>query len=259
MCVRRGQSVRPAPPTRRWGTRLPPQTYRDGVVLPTLPAIERLTMARVTRVPDWHPEHGAFQQFPVHAWVVRHPDGAILVDTGIGEGNEVIDSWYAPEVVGLREALTSIELNIDDIAAVVLSHLHFDHCGQQQLLDAPVFVQAREHREAQRLQYTVPEWADIPASRLRLIDGDEDTVRLVATPGHTPGHQSVVIETGDTRAVLGAQCAFRTAEARTGEPGATNLHDVSWRTAARDSLARLRSFGPATLQLSHDSEVLVFE
>jgi N-acyl homoserine lactone hydrolase len=262
MCVRRGQSVRPAPPTRRWGTRLPPQTYRDGVVLPTLPAIERLTMARVTRVPDWHPEHGAFQQFPVHAWVVRHPDGAILVDTGIGEGNEVIDSWYAPEVVGLREALTSIELNIDDIAAVVLSHLHFDHCGQQQLLDAPVFVQAREHREAQRLQYTVPEWADIPASRLRLIDGDEDIaegVRLVATPGHTPGHQSVVIETGDTRAVLGAQCAFRTAEARTGEPGATNLHDVSWRTAARDSLARLRSFGPATLQLSHDSEVLVFE
>jgi N-acyl homoserine lactone hydrolase len=230
------------------------------VALPALPAIDRLTLARVTRVPDWHPEHGVFRPFPVHAWVVRHPDGVILVDTGIGEGNDVIDSWYAPEIVGLREALTSIGLEVGDIAAVVLSHLHFDHCGQQRLLDAPVFVQAEEHRAAQRPQYTVPEWAAIPVSRLRLVNGDEDIadgVRLVATPGHTPGHQSVLVEAGDGRAVLGAQCAFRATEAQTGEPGATNLHDESWRAAAQDSLARLRSFGPAALQLSHDSDVVV--
>jgi hypothetical protein len=56
--------------------------------------------------------------------------------------------------------------------------------------------------------------------------------------------------------VLGAQCAFRATEVHTGEPSRTNLHDESWRDAARRLLARLRTFGPATLQLSHDPEIV---
>ncbi len=64
--------------------------------LSELPRIERLTLARVTMVPDWHPEHDRFERSPVHGWVIRHPDGVILVDTGIGEGNDVINRWYRP-------------------------------------------------------------------------------------------------------------------------------------------------------------------
>jgi glyoxylase-like metal-dependent hydrolase (beta-lactamase superfamily II) len=229
------------------------------VPLRELPAVERLTLARVTRLPDWHPEHRNFEPFPVHAWVVRHPDGVILVDTGIGEGSEIIDSLYGPELVALGEALATIDLDIADIAAVVLSHLHFDHCGQQRLVDAPVFVQTTEYGDAQQPRYTIPAWAAIPQERLRLVDGDEeiaDGVHLVATPGHTPGHQSVVIEAGGRRVVLGAQCAFRADEVRTGEPAPTNLHDEWWRDAARESLARIRAYGPATVHLSHDTAVV---
>ncbi len=224
-----------------------------------MPIIECLTLARVTRVPDWHPEHAAFEPFPVHAWVVRHPGGVILIDTGIGEGSDAIDGWYGPEVVALRDALASVHLDTGDITAVVLSHLHFDHCGQQRLLEAPVFVQAVEHSEAQRPRYTVAEWAAVPRARLRLVDGDQEIaegVHLVATPGHTPGHQSVLIEAGGSRVVLAAQCAFRATEVHTGEPGQTNLHDESWRDAACESLAWLRAFGPATLHLSHDPEIV---
>jgi len=224
-----------------------------------LPTIQRVTLAHVTRLPEWHPEHLAFEPFPVHAWAIRHPDGVILVDTGIGEGSDVIDSLYAPQIVALEAALLTIGLDIGDIAAVVLSHLHFDHCGQQRLVDAPVFVQATEHAEARQPRYTVPEWAAIPPDRLRLVDGDEviaDGVHLVATPGHTPGHQSVVIEADGRCVVLGAQCAFRAAEVRTGEPASTNLHDESWMDAARRSLARIRSYGPATVHLSHDASIV---
>lgn len=224
-----------------------------------MPAIERLTVARVNQVPEWHPEHHTFEPFPVHAWVVRHPDGVILVDTGIGEGNDAIDRWYQPDVVPLGDALSSVELDTGDVAAVVLTHLHFDHCGQQRLLGAPVFVRAAEHREAQGPRYTVPEWAHVPRPRLRLVDADEeiaDGVRLVATPGHTPGHQSVVIDGGGRRTILGGQCAFRAREVHTGEPDATNLHDETWRDAARESLARLRGLGPAELQLSHDPQTI---
>jgi glyoxylase-like metal-dependent hydrolase (beta-lactamase superfamily II) len=230
------------------------------VVLPVLPRIDRLQLATVTAVPEWHPEHGTFEPFPVYAWVVRHPDGVILVDTGIGEGNGAIDGWYAPEIISLPSALATVDLEPRDITAVVLSHLHFDHCGQQRILDAPVFVQATEHRHAQERHYTIADWAAIPAPRLRLVDGDDDVaegVRLVATPGHTPGHQSVVIEAAaDKRVVLGAQCAFRAREVHSGEPEDTNLHHEGWRAAARESLARLRACGPARMQLSHDPEVI---
>jgi glyoxylase-like metal-dependent hydrolase (beta-lactamase superfamily II) len=224
-----------------------------------MPTIARLTLAHVTRVPEWHPEHATFQAFPVHAWAIRHPDGVILVDTGVGEDSEVINGWYGPEVVTLDDALASVDLAIGDIDAVVLSHLHFDHCGQQRLVDAPVFVQTTEHGVAQRPHYTIAEWAAIPPDRLRLVDGDQeiaDGVRLVATPGHTPGHQSVVVEAGERRVVLGAQCAFTATEVRTGEPAGTNLHDESWRTAARGSLARVRALRPTAVHLSHDASIV---
>ena len=208
---------------RSWVSK-PPSTwspYGGSVPLSELPTVERLTLARVTRVPEWHPEYGAFEPFAVYAWAIRHPDGVILVDTGIGEGHSVIDDWYGPEVVALGDALATVDLEIGDIAAVVLSHLHFDHCGQQRLVDAPVFVQTAEHAEAQRSRYTIAEWAAIPRDRLRLVDGDEEIVEgvhLVATPGHTPGHQSVVIDAREGRLVLGAQCAFRATEIQRASP-----------------------------------------
>lgn len=226
--------------------------------LAELPVVERLTLAQVTRVPEAHPEHARFRPFPVHAWIVRHPDGPILIDTGIGEGHDGIESWYGPEIVPLARALATIDLGVDDIVAVVLSHLHFDHCGQQRLLEAPVFVQAAEHEVALSAGYTVDEWAAIPADRRRFVHGDEqivEGVRLLATPGHTPGHQSVVVEGGDRRVVLGAQCAFTSAELRTGEPATTNAHDATWQPAARASLARLRSLAPCTIHLSHDPDI----
>jgi glyoxylase-like metal-dependent hydrolase (beta-lactamase superfamily II) len=227
--------------------------------LPALPRIDRLQLATVTAVPEWHPEHRTFEPFPVYAWVIHHPEGLLLVDTGIGEGNDVIDGWYAPQIVTLASALAALDLEPRDVSAVVLSHLHFDHCGQQRVVDAPVFVQATEHRQAQEPHYTVPEWAAIPAPRLRLVDGDEsiaEGVHLIATPGHTPGHQSVVIEAANGRVVLGGQCAFRAREVLSGEPEDTNLHHEGWRPAARESLARLRARGPATMHLSHDPAVV---
>lgn len=227
--------------------------------LTELPIVERLTLARVTKVPEWHPEHARFEPFPVHAWVVRHPEGAILFDTGIGDSNAAINDWYAPEIVRLDAALARLRITPRDIVTVVLSHMHYDHCGQQQALDAPLFVQAAEHEEAQHPGYTVPEWSNISAHRLRVVDGDEeiaDGIHLLATPGHTPGHQSMLIEAEAGRIVLGAQCAFSASEVRSGEPSPTNLHGESWGDAARDSLERVRALAPATVQLSHDTEVV---
>ena len=227
--------------------------------LSQLPHVDRLVLATVNSVPEWHPEHGTFEPFPVYAWVIRHPDGAILVDTGIGLGNGLIDEWYNPQAISLSAALGTAGLALSDITAVVVSHLHFDHCGQLATLSAPTYVQAVELDAAQASGYTVPEWAAIPGDRLRLVDGDREIaegIRLLATPGHTPGHQSVLIEAGEKRVVIAAQCAYRAEELRSGEPAASNLHDETWIGAARGSLGRLRSLAPFTAHLSHDPEIV---
>jgi N-acyl homoserine lactone hydrolase len=234
----------------------------DPVPLAALPKVERLTLATVTAVPESHPEHATFEPFPVHGWVVRHPDGPLLLDTGIGIDNAWINQWYRPRITALVDALAAVELAPEDIAGVVLSHLHFDHCGQQGCLAAPAYVHAVEYETAQTPRYTVPEWAAIPPQRLRLVGDDEDIadgVRLLFTPGHTPGHQSVLLEAADQRVVLAAQCAFRARELRTGQPAATNLYDQSWEDSARDSLRRIRTLAPVTVQLSHDAEIVVIE
>jgi hypothetical protein len=118
------------------------------VALSTLPQIDRLVLATVTTVPEWHPEYDTFEPFPVHAWLIRHPDGAILVDTGVGVGNEAINEWYQPQTTSLLDALAGVGVVSSDISAVIMSHLHFDHCGQHGAVAAPVYVQASEFEAA---------------------------------------------------------------------------------------------------------------
>ena len=224
-----------------------------------MPRIERMLLAVIEAVPVWHPAHATFEPFPVFGWVVHHPDGPVVVDTGVGIGNSAIDGWYQPRVTPLADALDALGVDPGDVAAVVLSHLHFDHCGQQAALACPVHVQVTEWSAAQTEHYTVPEWADIRGERLRLVEGDAEVapgVRIVATPGHTPGHQSVVVEGGDRRVVLAGQCVFRSAELREGAPSVDNMYGPDWIEAGRDSVRRLLALGPASAQVSHDPQVV---
>lgn len=230
------------------------------VSLTIVPRVDRLLLAVVEAVPRWHPEHATFRPFPVYGWLIRHPDGPIVVDSGVGIGHSLIDEWYRPRITPIGEALGAVEIEVDEVVGLALSHLHFDHCGQQDAFDCPVYVQAAEHDAAQAEGYTVPEWAATPNNRLCVVDGDAhiaEGVRLLATPGHTPGHQSVLIEAGAERVVLAAQCAFSAAELRSGVPARSNLHDESWEGSARESLRLIQALAPVTCHLSHDPDVTV--
>ncbi len=80
-------------------------------------------------------------------------------------------------------------------------------------------------------------------------------VRLLATPGHTSGHQSVLVEGGDDVVVIAAQSVWSATEFASQKPSESNVEDPSLYQAAEDSICRLRSLNPSVAYFSHDSEV----
>ena len=119
-------------------------------------------------------------------------------------------------------------------------------------LSVPRFPNLREIEAAREPLYTVPEWAFPEELDLTAIDGDlhvADGVRIISTPGHTPGHQSVLIEDGSgTRTIVCCQAAWDTASFE-----AASLGDDGWsQETGSNSIARLRGLDPDAVLLSHD-------
>ena len=81
---------------------------------------------------------------------------------------------------------------------MVISHLHFDHAGNiRSFPGVPIFVQAVEREAARAANYTIPEFIDAPGIVYQLLDGDTELApgfEVISTPGHTPGHQSVLVD-----------------------------------------------------------------
>jgi len=202
-----------------------------------------LHLADVT-YPASHPLAG--QDGPVLAFAIRHPDGIVLVDTGIGEGNEWIEANYRPRSRDVREALVSAKLDPDRVRAIVNSHLHFDHCGQNRAFPGvPIHVQQAELDLALREGHTIVEWVDFPDARYEAVEGDReivDGISVLATPGHTPGHQSVTVRTGDGLVLIVGQAAEDARSFATGP--------------ADPSIERLRELNADRIHFSHDRAVL---
>lgn len=194
--------------------------------------------------PASHPLAG--QDGTVLAFAIRHPDGLVLVDTGVGQGDAWIEENYRPRVREVREALKGANLEPDGVRAIVNTHLHFDHCGQNRAFPGvPAYVQQAELDLALREGHTIVDWVDFPEARYEAVEGDREIVAgisVLATPGHTPGHQSVTVRTGDGLVLLVGQAAQDARSFATSEP------DLSVR--------RLRELNADRIHFSHDRAVL---
>src|SRR5207245_10438837 len=128
-----------------------------------------LHLADVT-YPYGHPLAG--EDGPVLGFAIRHPDGVMLVDTGIGEGNAWIDEHYRPRRREVREALRASGLAPESVGTIVNPHLPFAHCGQNRAFaGVPVVVQ-RAERELARLEgQPFVGWLEFPGARFALVDG----------------------------------------------------------------------------------------
>ncbi len=192
----------------------------------------------------------------IQAFLIHHPGGPILVDTGVGTGHDGIDKLYSQELVPLTDALSAAGCVLSDVVAVINTHLHFDHCGQNRLFAGiPIYVQAAEYEAAAAYAYTVLEWVRFDGATYEQHSGDAEIasgVALVAMPGHTPGHQSVRVETDGGLIVIAGHAAYTAAEYEGDEPSPGGDWDDA--EYAR-SLALLRSLRAKRVYFSHDATV----
>ncbi len=183
---------------------------------------------------------------PIHVWLIDHPEGPILVDTGetCGAGRAgYFPRWhpyYRRSVAfaitpdeELRPALARLGVRIQDVRTVLLTHLHTDHAGGLgHLAHSAVWVSASEWRLARGWGgalrgYVTHHWPEGlaprfydfsgpplgPFARTCVITKARDVV-VVPTPGHTPGHVSVIVRIDDVRYFLAGDASYTEAALR---------------------------------------------
>jgi glyoxylase-like metal-dependent hydrolase (beta-lactamase superfamily II) len=167
-------------------------------------------------------------QLGMRCLLIEHPSGLILIDTGAGnKEDEKFKNIYGLENEGadgrtmLEDGLQEVGVEPKDIALVINTHLHFDHAGGNTFIgesgkvrltfpNATYIVRRGEYEYAmhtnERTAASYFERNFMPveaAEKFELVAREKTIVkgiRVIPTPGHTPFHQSVLIESGGERA-----------------------------------------------------------
>jgi N-acyl homoserine lactone hydrolase len=179
------------------------------------------------------------ERLPVYVHVIDHPDGRVLVDTGMTQ--------LHPAVADMDPRLTPLseqDVDLASIDIVVNTHLHFDHCGGNHLFAGrPIYVQRQELDDALGPEeYTIREWVEAPGVEYVPVEGELELlpgVRIVPTPGHTRGSQVVVVET-DTRPIVIA--------------GDTVVFHAELDEPRTEGQRRIRALDPQAVWLAHAHE-----
>jgi N-acyl homoserine lactone hydrolase len=150
-----------------------------------------------------------------YIWLIEGAEKTILVDCGAG-AQAYRDRGLADErVQGLATGFRKVGLAIQDVELVILTHLHWDHVGlASEFPHASFLVQKQEYEFAIDPHPAAASGYDkdlFSNLNLELLQGDTEVisgVRLILTPGHTPGGQSVVVDTPKGLAVITGFCCL---------------------------------------------------
>jgi len=185
------------------------------------------------------PDSGNTVPMVLNCMLVRSRGVTILIDTGLGDKltSDDIRQWGLKRMGGgLLEALAARGVAPDDVDIVINTHLHADHCGGNTHKDGDAVVATFPRAEycVQRIEWAEASHPDdrtrgtylsenfaplMTKGKLRLLHGDTeitDQVYCVVTPGHTRGHQSVVLQAGEWRGLfVGDMASYAVHFART--------------------------------------------
>jgi N-acyl homoserine lactone hydrolase len=163
----------------------------------------------------WSPgvNEGKSMDFVDNCYLIKHAQGWFLWDTGIPDAVAAMPNglppadpkavtWHRPKTLAAQ--LDQIGVKPSDIKAMAVSHTHPDHIGNVEMFpDAMLYVQ--------KVEYDWPgannEPRFKPSHPVTKLEGDHDvfgdgSLTILSTPGHTPGHQSLLVKLPNTGAVI---------------------------------------------------------
>jgi glyoxylase-like metal-dependent hydrolase (beta-lactamase superfamily II) len=202
---------------------------------------DNLTAADVRSVPWLHPHYATPEgqlKMSFQAFLVRTPDKTILVDTCLGGGRQLPAPAFSNLGQGFLDNLAKVGITPEEVDIVLCTHMHYDHVGWNTRLRGgkwvPTFARARHLFSKAEYDHTKKKWKEGQSEASQFADTIEPVVeagladfinpagyqvckgvRLLATPGHSPGHYSVeLMSRGQKGAITGdmihspAQLAF---------------------------------------------------
>lgn len=208
---------------------------------------------------------------PVASYLIELDDGGLaLVDTGMSRihiddpaatwrgtpAEKLLTPVMRPED-SLLFRLAQLEIDPRDIRYVINTHLHFDHAGNNDLLGAATFFVQREQYEEAKGNPSYPnQYWNLPSLRYELLDGEAEPlpgVTTIPTPGHTPGHQSVMLQLPETGRVILCGDAVYSAENYVQDSWDSQADPVTARRSAMQ-LKDVAEASSATMFYGHDAK-----
>lgn len=222
------------------------------------------------------------EPLPIYAWVIEHPEGVIVVDTG--ETARALEPGYFPPhpyyKLGVKEwvqpqeeigpQLRALGITLGDVRWVIMTHLHTDHMGGlHHFPNSEIVISRTEYREVQGvpgllrgfLPHRLPAWLDptlvdyeprpvgpFPRSRTLTRAGD---VVMVPTPGHTNGHQAVILHHQDRYYFFAGDTTYTEAALLNQQVDGVTLQVETARQTLGRTLEFVRQF-PTVYLPSHD-------
>ena len=221
----------------------------------------RATGDDATGMSDDGSYEGRTLDMPVPCFLIRHPEGDLIWETGMSPTRTDLGEWATPGA-SLVDQLRALDLGPSDIRFLTLSHGHWDHSGNAGLFARSTWLADPIERacmfdDENRASPSMDDYGALETSPTQLIDDDHDvfgdgSVVIVRAPGHTPGHTVLLVHLERAGPILLTGDLWHMAESRVNRRVPIFNTDRAQTLASMDRIEALAAATGARVVIQHD-------